>query len=889
VTKLFLRLGLVFSDALLSLLTLAAWVLSPLRLGRLLRTISIPRMREHKARSTMTIMGVALGVAVLVAVHIVSDSVIAGVSATVDNIAGKADLQLSTASSGFDEALLDRIHATPGVYKATPVVQQPATILNEGARGDRLLMLGVDLLGTEDAYFRDYASHELSAIRKDALEFLNSTSNVLISRQVAERLHLKLHDKLKLSTDHGAEDFDVWGFIDGDGIGRAFGGAIAVMYYPSMQVAFGRGNHIDHVDVAVTPGTDPAEVENRLHDVLGAGFNIDRPATRGQRVQNMLAALRSSLSLASSMALAAGGMLVFNTMAITLVQRRRELATLQALGTTRFQVVQLFTLEGMLIGLVGSAAGVALGVAMSRLLLELCGRAISRVYIQQALTDVHIRWQALALGFGMGIFSTTMASAIPSMRAAKVKVAESLRSGAITSLTSKSKPGTADAVAVLMLVAAYFLMQIPPHGTQPVGAFAAAGAVLVAGRLFLPRVIQLLHAILSPIFTRIFGLDARLANDNLPRDIGRTAATTTALMAGAALTVGFSAFNVSFISSLNEWSEQSVPGDLFVTSGAGISGLSSRNIPMEPDLGYELDKLPEVEVVQRLRLADYDYKGFPVKLISSEWKIAEHYSQRTYLEGGEEDSRKMQDGKVTVSENFAHRFNVHRGDVIQLSGKDGAIPFEVSAVIIDYSSDIGTIRFDRAIYQKFWDDNRVDTFEVHLHPGNDVEAVRRTINERFGAKYDLFVLTNKEFRGEMLDAADSIFTIMRVLEFVLLVVAALGILNSLLANVLDRIREIGVLRALGMLRGQVARMIVMEAMLIGLVGIVAGALTGIGMGYVILTHVMSVQTGWYFTYQVPIRRIAEIAAVALPIAAFAGWYPARQAAGLVVRDALDYE
>src|SRR4051794_3140821 len=138
------QLGLFIGDSVALLLMVAAWLLSPFHLGRLLRTVSIPRMREHRARTSLTVLGVAIGVAVLIGVRTVSDSVLRGVSATVDNIAGKADLQLSTASSGFDETLLDQIHAVPGVYKATPVVQQPATILLPGAHGDRLLMLGVD-------------------------------------------------------------------------------------------------------------------------------------------------------------------------------------------------------------------------------------------------------------------------------------------------------------------------------------------------------------------------------------------------------------------------------------------------------------------------------------------------------------------------------------------------------------------------------------------------------------------------------------------------------------------------------------------------------------------------------------------------------------------------
>jgi len=884
------QLGWFVGDLVTSLLTAAAWLLSPIRLGRLLRTVSIPRMREHRARTSLTVLGVSLGVAVLVAVRIVAESVLAGVSVTVDNIAGKADLQLSTASSGFDEALLDRIHSVPGVYKATPVVQQTATILHPEARGDRVLILGVDLLGTEDSYFRDYNSEELEQIRKDQLQFLNSTSNLLISRQVADRYHLKLHDKISIATHRGAQDFEIWGFVNSEGIGHAFGGSLAVMYYPAMQEAFGRGQHIDRVDVAVTPGEDPKVVGDRLQIALGGGFNVDRPATRGERVTNMLAAIESSMSLACMIAILAGGMLVFNTMSISVVQRRRELGTLQALGTTRVQLVTLLMLEGALIGIVASVVGIALGIGLSRVLLELSSQAISKVYVAQTITDVHIRWQTLVIGVCIGLVSTVVSTAVPALEASKNKVSQTLRPGSGVSAAQNHRLGKGDLTAVVALIAAYFAMQIPPHGHHPVGAFIACFFVLVAGRALLPRVIQAVHFLISLLLGRVLGLHGRLANDNLPRDLSRTAATTTALMAGAGLTIGFATFNVGFVQSLQTWSAQSVPGDLYVTSGASMGGLSSRNVPMVPELGQELAKIDGIAAVQYLRLADYDYQTYPVKLISLDSKLYEKYGARQFLEGSKEDEEALRSGeKVSVSENFSHRFNVHRGDTLHLSGKEGGVALEVAAVVVDYSSDIGTVRMDRSTYLRYWGDDRVDTFEVHIKPGVDVEEVRRAINEQYGEQYNLFVLTNSEFRGEMLDAADGIFSMMRVLELVLLVVAALGIINSLLANVIDRIREIGVLRALGMLRRHVAKMVVIEATLIGLVGIVGGAVTGIALGYVIVTHVTSVQTGWYFAYQVPWGRIGQVIAITLPIAGTAGFYPAKQAASLVVRDALDYE
>jgi putative ABC transport system permease protein len=854
---------------------------------RLLRSVSAPRMREQPLRTSLTVLGVALGVAVWIAVSIVSDSVMHGVNVTIDRVAGKADLQLSTAASTLEDSLLERVRAVPGVHKAAPVVQQTATILRPDAHGDRVLVLGVDLLEADDRYFRDYEESTFSEIRKHELEFLNSTNNLLLSRQLAERFHLKLHDQLTLTTAHGAQAFDIWGFIEGDGIGQAFGGAVAVMYYPSMQMAFERGHQLDHVDVATAPGVAVDDVAKRLQAAMGEGFHLERPATRSERVSHMLAAVRTALTLACAVTVLAGAMLVFNTMAISLLQRRREIGTLRALGTTRSQLVTLFTIEGTWFGFMGSVIGVPLGVGLSHALLGVAGHALSKVYLQQAITDIHVRGETLWFGFASGVITATLAAAIPALKASRNRVAESLRLDPLAVV--KRAPGLRglDMVAAGSIVLAALALQIPPVQGQPVGAFIACFVLLVGGRALLPRVIQGVHVLCSFAARTLLGVQGQLANANLPRDPGRTAATATALMAGAALTIGFSVFGAGLIDSLTTWSAQSVPGDLYVTSGATLSGMSSRNMPMAPQLGEALTRLEGVEYAHYLRLAEYDYQGFPVRLFS--YDTSKEHGKTIFLEGGEADLRELRRGKVTVSENFSHRFNVHKGDKLMLSGKTGAAPFEVVAVVVDYSSDIGTIELDRSTYLQHWGDDRVDTFELHLKRGANSERVRRSIQDLYGAKYDLFVLTNAEFRNEIVGAAYSVFTILRVVEFVLLMVASLGVINSLFASVLDRVREIGVLRALGMTRGHVGDMIMLEATLLGVVGLVGGALTGLALGYVIVTHITSVQTGWYIGFQVPWSRIAMVAAIKLPVAAASGWLPARHAARLVVRDALDYE
>ncbi|HEX2676929.1 MAG TPA: ABC transporter permease, partial [Polyangiales bacterium] len=207
-------LGSVASAVVLSTVHAAALLLSPFRMGRLLRTVSIPRLTEHKLRTTLTVLGIALGVAVLIAVVIVNRSILESVTATVDDIAGKADLQVSAGSSGFEEAVFDTVHATPGVFKATPILQQTAIVRDPRARGERLVLLGVDLLGPDDEFFRAYASTELAAIRREPLAFLNSPYHIIVSRSLAQKLHLGLHDSLELATPDGVKRFDVWGFIE---------------------------------------------------------------------------------------------------------------------------------------------------------------------------------------------------------------------------------------------------------------------------------------------------------------------------------------------------------------------------------------------------------------------------------------------------------------------------------------------------------------------------------------------------------------------------------------------------------------------------------------------------------------------------------------------------
>jgi putative ABC transport system permease protein len=888
---LFDALGAVAGTLVLGCVRAAALLLMPFRLGRLLRTVSIPRLEEHRLRTSLTVVGIALGVAVLIAVVIINRSILGSMTSTLDDIAGKADLQVSASGrgSGFAESVLETIMALPEVYKATPILQQTAILRDPRAPGERMLLLGVDLLGRDDEYFRAYASDEITAIKEDPLIFLNSPYNIIISRSLADKLGCKLHDKLPLATPDGLKQFDIWGFIENEGVGRAFGGSVAVMYYQAMQSAFNRGQNIDRVDLAVHPGADAAAVTARLSKSLGSGFHVERPDRKNDRVAKMLTSLRTGLNMGSMIALMVGMFLIYNTMSINVVQRKKEIGILRALGITRSGVARLVTLEGFLLGLVGSALGVLLGLVMARGALAAVSRSVNEMWTQIGATELTVDGALLAGGFGLGVLATTIASAIPARRAARPHPTETLRGSALMTLVAPRAALTRlDLLALGLFVLSYFLLRLPPVEGVPAGAMASIAALLLGGALLMRRVVQLVRWALHPIARRWFGLEAELANDNLPRDLGRSAATSGALMVGVAMVMSFAVFSGSLMTSMSEWIDRSLPADLFVTSASRFAGV--KNAPMSPTLREALSAIPGVEFVERQRITDIDFHDVPIKLLSSDSAAYDQRAPATLLEGTHEGVvQSLARGGVLVSENFARRFDVHLGDQIELGARDGTRKFVVAGVAVDYTSDQGTLVMERSYFVEYWGDDQVDTFKVYLRPGADVEPVRRAINRDYGEKFDLFVLTNREFKTQALGLLDQVFDVMRVLELVALVIAVLGVVNALFANVLDRVRELGTLRAVGMLRRQARKMIIVEGVLLGLCGVCGGLLVGSATGWVLLTHVNMVQTGWHFPYRPAWFSVLETALLVIAISGVAASYPARKAAALRIPDALAYE
>ena len=853
---------------------------------RLFRLVSLRHFTLSPLRTALTVVGVAVGVAVMVAIAAVNRAVLESFRSMVDTVSGKADLSIALSKDRFDDALLDKVATVPGVAHAAGSLS--FTFAVQGQPGEAIYVLCTNF--TDDGFFRNLRSAAGQPKLGDVVSFLNSTDEILLSEKYAHEHGIKTGDKLNLITPKGVRAFNVRALLDDSGPATAFGGSFAVMDLYAAEAAFDLDHLIDRIDIAVKPGDDIDAVKARLQAVTGPAYEVERPERRGGSVQKMLLSFQLGLNMGSALALLVGIFLVYNTISIGVVQRRREIGTLRALGASGNLMRGLFTLEAALLGTVGSALGIPLGWMIGSRAIAGVSDAISSIYIQVHATDVRLAHMDVAVAMASGILGSCFAAFRPASAAARVQPVEAMRRDVNLSLQSANQDRFQIMLGLALLVLACGLVYLPPPTENfPLGGYLAIFAVLMGMTSLTPPLIRRSRALLVPVAQSLAGVPGRLAADNFSRAPGRSAVPVAALSIGIAMTIAVGGFIGSFKVATQRWLRANVPSDLFVTSSYKVAGV--RNVPMPESIAKDIDTIPGVSATDRVRLLQHDFSGLRIFVLSLDPRIYWKRAHPLFLEGdAEEAERTALDGQsIVISENLSRRRHLHKGDSLDLQTPSGMRHYLIRGVIYDYTSDQGLLAMSRDMYLRDFKDPFVDTFEVYVDHPEDRERVRKAITEKWGQKYELYVLTNDELRAESTELIDQTFEVTYAMEAVAVLLALLGVVNTLLAAVIDRTRELGLLRAVGASRGQVVRTIAAEAGCMGLIGAVVGTLDGTALAKVLLFAVGLQGTGWDIPLTFPWITAISMGLAAVGCAIAAGLYPARRAAKLDVVEALAWE
>jgi putative ABC transport system permease protein len=839
--------------------------------------ITLREMRAHARRLAGTGLAVVLGVAFLTGtlvlgatLHANFDSLLTEANAGTDVLVrNDTELDANVARAPIDAALVDRIAAVDGVAAAEGQVSGYGALL--GSDGKAIGGNGPPQMAASwvtDPALNPYHLAEGRAPRADG--------EVVISKSTADNGHLSLGDTTTLLTPEPVEVTIVGlaRFGDTDGLG---GVTYTAFDLPSAQEHVLKStDQVSSVVVQGEDGVDQSELADRIGAVLPAGVE----ATTGTQVaaeavdqinQTFLDSLTTFLTMFAGVALLVGTFSIYNTFSIIVAQRTRQAALLRALGAGRGQVIRSVIFEALLVGVTGSLIGLAAGIGVAGLLKGLFDAAGFAL----PAGGIVVTGGTVAAALVAGVLVTLVAGVVPAIKASRVAPLAALRATA-----SESRgPSVARVAAGTVLIAAgaglTLAAVIAGGGTLApvgIGALLTVIGAVVSG----PAVARPVARVLGAPLARLRGMTGGLARENAMRNPRRTAGTASALMVGVAVVTLFTVFAASLKASIDDSIDKSFGGDLVVTAGRfGNGGVS-------PQMVADVAELPEVGTTVGVSRATLQIDGD-----TKEASVAELGDLGRLLDvdvtGG--SLADVGDGELAVSDNVAEDFGWHRGDRVAVTFPDGAEERLTVAATYDTTNLVGNYLVPRSV----WEPHAVQTVDplvlVEAAPGTSVataEAAVERVAERYG---NPDVADRAEFAATAAGNVDTLLTIIYALLALAIIIALMGIANTMSLSIHERTRELGLLRAVGQTRRQVRAMVRGESVVIAAFGAVGGVALGVFLGWA-LVRVAGESAGLVEVFALPTGRLLIVLAVGALAGVVAGLRPARRASRLDILAAI---
>jgi putative ABC transport system permease protein len=534
------------------------------------------------------------------------------------------------------------------------------------------------------------------------------------------------------------------------------------------------------------------------------------------------------------------------------------------------------------LGIAGTVLGIGVGRVLADLALGLTSTTVSALYIASAAAPPALTWQLVTLAFAIGVPLSFIASWVPAREASHVSPTAAIRGHDRLESRVRVSPRSLLAAAVA-LASAFALAQLGPVDGRPLFGYASSLATIIGASLLVPAIIDTLARMLGDPLRRVLGVAGQLAHANLSAAIPRLSISIAALAVSLSLVVAIAVMIGSFRDTVVYWLGQTLQADLFI--GPGIAPAVGSEQTLSTAVIDAVRRHPAVEAMDSLRRIDLVYDDTIVILGAGQFDILRSHGSLLFkqpADGREALRRAIETDAVIVSEAFANRHGKQSGDTVTIQTPKGARAFAIAGVYYDYAADRGAIMMNRSTFARDFGEMAPSSVAAYLAAGAEPEQVRQEILDSLDEGHRAFIYTNRTLRQEVLRIFDSTFAITYALEIIAVTVAMLGVGATLLTLVLERRRELSMLRLIGAVRSQVQRVVVIEAALIGAASQAIGLIVGFALS-MLLVYVINVQSfGWTIQFRVPYAFLAQVSIAVVIATALAGIYPARRAAQLVL-------
>ncbi len=818
--------------------------------------------RRHPWHFALALVGVALGVAVVTGVDLAGNAARNSFDTSLTAVVGKATHQLQPAAGNLDETLYPRLRQELGLVAAAPVVEGRID-LSLGGQPRIVTLVGLDPFS--EGPFRDYVAFSGPG-EADLGTFMTRRGAVVLSEELAAELGVVPGDSLSARVGGREASLTVAGRIAVDAASRPVVDDFVFADIATAQEVLGAVGELTRIDLILDPG-DAA----RLAAWLPSGVELTATAAQSRSMAEMTRAFRVNLLALSLLALVVGAFLIYSTMSFLVVRRHATIATLRTIGVSRRQLFGAVLQEALLVGVPGTLLGLAIGIGLGSGLTGLVARTIDDLYFRVQGAGLDFEPLVLLKATALGVLVTLAAALGPAAEAAAIPPRTVLSRASLERRARRRLPWLVLGAAVAGAVA-WLCLAIPTRSLAP--AFGGLFAVIIAGALLTPPSLAALMAGLLALLRRRLGMPERMAVRGVTASLSRTGVASAALTVAVAALIGVGVMVGSFRGSVDDWLGATLRADAYVRIDAPFYSVGGGDAEA---LAADLRARPEIAGISRSVRTRLPTGGEPLRVWGVDhgdgpWGMVIVAGERPDLEADFRAGR-----GVLATEPWSRRTGLGPGDAVTIPTPSGPVELTIIGVFRDYASDRGGIAMALPLYRRLLGEDRLDGIGLLAAPGVTPAALRGAATAAMADRPGLLLALNAEVRRASMDIFDRTFTITRVLQALVGVVAFLGILGALQSLQMERAREFAVLRAVGWTPRQVRRLVFGQT---GLLGLAAGLLAvplGLALAWLLIRVINVRAFGWTIEFAPGYATLLQGVALAVVAALVGGAHPAWRA------------
>lgn len=832
--------------------------------------VTLGFIRKHLLQTILLVIGIAFGVALIVSVDIANQSASRSFELSKEILTTKSTHHILGSYSDFDEEIYQDLKLQLGVSNLAPVVEDYVNVPQLNDRAVRLL--GTDFFA--DVIFYGNQNSPLSNLSRQTLnDLLTKPGAALVSSDLIQDGVVEVGKVLEANYGSDKVNIEIVGIIESpdDELSKSLGGLL-LTDISTAQELLGKVGRLTQVDLVIDEDTpEGINIIKSINEYLPSGVEIRSKELLLGSAKNLTRSFELNLTALSLLALFVGVFLIYNIVSFSVIQRRRIIGTLRSIGATRQQVFKMIMVEALAIGVVGSLIGLVGGIILGKSIVGLITRSINDLYYTLTVTNFAVSADTMSKALLAGILASLFAAVVPAYEASRFSPINILRRSNFESFFIKSIKYFG-LIGILFIILGYVAIIVPTRSLLL--SLASVFLILFGVSLLVPictsGFMRLFSRILSPA-----GFIGRMSPRNIIRSSSRTAVAIASLTVAISVILSVSIMIGSFRSTVVNWLDSALRADIFISiDSPNISSQAGLNPLIQKEV-KEHEGIDRVATVRRILYDSPVYGIFNLVAVTQDLAVENRdfiwqESQNTALWDA------MRNGSVLISESFAYRNSIEPGPgtTLELQTDQGLTVFNVSGVYYDYGAQTGVLLIADEFYRSLWDDDQISSLGVYISDSENAEETVLALRSHLSDYSNIVIRSNNNLKESAIKTFDRTFTVTSALRVLIAIVAFISVFSSLMALQLEREREFGVYRAIGMTVSQLRRMLFLENGLVGLASGLFSIPVGIALS-LILIYVINLRSfGWTLNFALEPRYFIEALAIALAASLAAGIYPA---------------